>query len=367
MALAAVRSFVHLQKFLLKANDEKGKLSYVYGLNSYFAKFYEDYYHVNSDIISSEHASEDNLQKREEAITREIRKEIGFTKNQIRMTHLQAMPNESIKAVTIDYLASFTNFAGKIIRKSGNGYDGVTDLAANGLLKKAIQILSSYNLFYCSSGSDFLSDIDHYSDLFDLALRDCSDNLNNIPVSEYYAGLRRTCVLKTSPFLSVQTCLNIDFYSYLLLHCSEKVFADYSLNNTGDVTLENLQMRVIIKGRGLFEVSFDLPPVHPRSSLSAQREIIFPEDYLKKIEEPEILCVEIQILKDNESIHLVTHEIDIFPWSQFFYTLRPEAIACFVTPGSKAIEEAMTQVKDSLKPEAGSVDRWLSAKRQEKG
>lgn len=340
--------FVHLQDFLLKI--EKGKLSYIYGLKQLiFAKFYEDYYHVNSDIISSEHASEDNLQIREEAITEEIRQEIGFTKSQIRMTHLQVMPNESIKAVTIDYLANFTNFAGKIIRKAGNGYDGITDLAENGLLKKAIQLLSRYNLFYYNPDSSFLSDIDHYSDLFDLALRDCSNHLNNIPVSEYFASLRRICVLKTSPLLSVKTCLNIDFYSYLLFHCAEKLFADYSLNNTGNITLKNLQMRVILKGRDLFEAAFNLPPIQPKSSLSAQKEIILPENYLKKVEESEVLSVEIQISKDKQAIHLVNHEIDIFPWNQFFYNLRPEAIAGFVTPGSKAIREAITRVKDSLK------------------
>ncbi len=324
-------------------NGENSASQIIYGVKQllcakYFADIFDD---LKKKIYSlPEICNEPNQSIQEEKANEIALSKLGFVKDSQNFQKLLELPSDVFASSVEKHLESFSNKPGLLIKKAGAGSFASIDLLANmGFLKRILELFVNFDFTH-----RFIDDLEL---IFHKALLEQPDFFEQSDLDSYFESLKNTKTIVKSSKIDFYTEID-PVYSYLLFHCNRPFKLSWSIANIGSEDLKDLKFKKIVKGNLGTEETIVLGDLLAGKDIRRADKIEIPGDYLKTLEEPQSMTVELQILSGNEIIYAIEHEIDLFPWNQYFEEPIPEAIACFVTPNVDEIHEAIKVTKKIL-------------------
>ncbi len=296
---------------------------------------------IFNNLISHPQLSNLDQAEKEKQVRRLIADKFSLAKDDQSFCKLLEIPPEELKNKLISHLESFPNKAGRLIKKAGGGnFDSVISLSQSELIRSVLKCFADINLLNLG--------IDSLNLVFDVVLINNAHIFASDDLNSYFETMKNRKRLVNSDKIEFNTELEATF-SYLLLHCNRPFRASFSLQNISDAELKDLKIRKLIKGDLDQEETILLGELNSGQKIASAIKIDLPGSYLKSLEEPENLAIELQVLLGNEIIGSIEHYVDLYPWNQYFEKPLPETIACFVTPNAAEINEAIKVTKKILK------------------
>lgn len=270
-----------------------------------------------------------------------------FKKDYNNFKDLLESHDDELPAVLRQHLESFSGNAGQMIKRAGNGnFDALETLHECKILRSILTFLTEIDLARFKVESINL--------LLQTIIIENDDLFENSDIQIFFESLENKKTLHATGKVIVHT-ESESFYSYLLLHCHYDFKIDFSVLNPCAESLNDVKLKIKIKGRLGTEEVFSLGNLSPGQQIKAKQTIEIPGSYLSKLEEPEYIPIELQIVSNGEILHAVEHEVELFPFNQYFYQPLPETLVCFVTPNVNEIHEAVKVTKQILQEKKQNV------------